>query len=485
MGYGKVLREKIPAIRFLVDAQKTVWYPILFAAICIISGSFDRFVYIPLIAVLCVFVLFSVLFADDNKVFLVPVLMIYYSLGRDNTSAKPGIGDDLLTSSFHPAGFTFIVVCGVVVTLAFVSRLIADGSIAAAFKKRRTATVGILALDVALMLNGAFSPTYTPMNLLYGFIIAAAFTLFYFACSGMLSSSEDFIPYACKSMVCASYVALGQFTVLLIKLQSSGLLCKLDENGNFLQFNRHRFVLAWGLSTAIGGVFVLGIAAALYLARNGKRSVWSYLSAVPLWIGTIVINTRSAMLIGAVAFAIGAVLCCLKGENKRNVVRCRIMLAIVVGIALTGILIILTDKSMMQMLLEALRLRGFDDSARLKLWVKGWNNFLSHPIFGAGFDTGSNISNNVFSSMYHSFVIQFPGSMGIVGIAAALIHFFTVGKICFKRPSADKLILMLIPFMILGMSLVDNFFFYPFFQIFYCVFLCLAEYHDEERIAIP
>ena len=190
MGIFAKWRERYAPIRAGVDFLKTPWYPVLFAILCVLGGTHDHTVYVPVLWIMTVIILFSIFFTDDNKVFLVPMLMIYYSLGRDNSSAKPGIGDDLLTSSFHPAGFAFIVVCGVVVAGAFVARLIADGSIAAAFKKRRTATIGILALDVALMLNGAFSPTYTPMNLLYGFIIAITFTLFYFACSGMLSNSK-------------------------------------------------------------------------------------------------------------------------------------------------------------------------------------------------------------------------------------------------------------------------------------------------------
>ena len=142
---------------------------------------------------------------------------------------------------------------------------------------------------------------------------------------------------------------------------------------------------------------------------------------------------------------------------------------------------ILSTDNVLDKLLELLRFENFDNSARLNRWERGWNDFLSYPLFGAGFDTGSNVTNNVFSSMYHCILVQFIGSMGIFGAISAVIHFVTLAIICFKRASIDKFLLLLIPFMIVGMSLVDNFFFYPFFQIFYCIFICLAEYFDIQK----
>ena len=481
MGYGKTLRERIPAIRFLVEAQKTVWYPVLFAVICIISGSYDRRVYIPLILILCSFVLFSILFTDDNKVFLVPMMMIYYCIGRDNTDAKPGVEDDLLTSSFDMGGFTFIIVCGSVLVAAFIARLIADGSFARAIKRRRIGSYGILAMVAALMLNGAFSPDYTPMNILYGFIIAVTFTLFYFATAGMLEGSRDVIPYACRAMVATSYVALGQFALLVLKLWQSGRLFTV-YSPEIATINRHLFVLSWGLSTAIGAVFVLGIAASLYLARNGKLAPLSYLSAILFLAGTVFINTRSAMLVGAAALLAGAAACCFGNRQHRaNVIFCRIAFALIVIAG--GVLIyrLSLSEDIFDKILKLLRLNSdYDNSSRLKLWTRGLEDFLRLPVFGAGFDTG-NISNNVFSSMYHCIIVEFLGAMGIVGLWAFIMHLFTMGKIFFSRPSVNKFLLLLLPLMIIGMSLVDNFFFYPNFQIFYCIFLVLAEYYEDHK----
>ncbi|MBQ2773608.1 MAG: O-antigen ligase family protein [Clostridia bacterium] len=488
MGYGAILRERFPIIKFLVNAQKTVWYPILFAVLCIISGSNGREVYIPLICILCSFVLFSLIFSDDNKVLLVPILMIYYSLGMDNPMARPGGTDgDSLLSSFDFDSFITIISMGVVVFCAFIARLIADGSIKTALKRSKVGMVGILALDAAFMLNGVFSPNYQAMNLLYGFIISAAITIFYFACIGMMKNSRDVVVYACKTMVCTAYVALIQFFIKAYWVFEDGNLFILNAESEIVRINRTYLNLAWGLSTQIAAVFVLGIPAALYLARNRKYSVLSYVSAFMFLIGTVIINTRSAMLVGVAAFLICSVLCCLKNKNHpANAIYCRVLFFVFLAFSSYVVIKLLCIPSGFDEILYYLRLGNYNDSARLKIWARGWQHFLQSPVFGSGFDTGSNISNNVFSSMYHCIIVQFFASMGVFGVVAFAVHGVSFGTVFFKKISINKVLLLFVPLMILGMSLVDNFFFYPNSQIFYAVFLALAEFYmgsdgEEDR----
>lgn len=483
MGYGKVLRERVPAIRFLVEAQKTVWYPILFAVICIISGSCNRFVYLPLIAILCSFVIFSVLFTDDNKVFLVPILMIYYSMGMDEPLALPGgATDQSLLSSFSGNAFTVIIICGSVTFCAFIARMIADGSVVEACKHRSFVALGILILDAAFLTNGLLNPNYPITTFLYGLIICAAITVFFFLGFGMLKNSKEIIPYTCKIMVCTAYVALFQFFIKACWLYQKGLLFYCDVNGEIVRISRYYINLSWGLSTQIAAVFVLGIPAAMYLARNGKRPVLSYLSALAFLLGTVLINTRSAMLVGAVAFVVCSVLSCIKNQTKPKNVNIVRAFSVVFVICITGVLIaILAKPGALMEILYSLRFSDHDDSPRLKLWELGLEHFFSSPVFGSGFDTGSNIDNNVFSSMYHCFPIQIIGSMGVIGAIAAMIHLVSLGRLALKRASVNKFLLLMLPLMILGMSLVDNFFFYPNFQIFYAIFVLLAEYSDAEK----
>lgn len=485
MGYFKVIGERCSVIRFLVKMQKTAWYPFLFACLCAVSGTHDYHTYLPIFGTLCLSVVFAALFTDDNKVFLMPMLAIYYSLGIDNGPLSFSSSNGDMLAAFDPTAFIFVCVFGAVAVGAFIMRLAADGSIVSAFTKRRGLTFSIIALDIAFILNGLFSPVSTPVNLIHGAVIAMGLTLFYFLTHGMLDRSHDFIPYACKAMVGAAYAALLQFAIIAYRLWQDGHFFIYVSAGVIDRVNRITLTLSWGVATVIAAVFVLGIPAAMYLAKNCKHSWFSYLSAILFIFGTIAIDTRSAMLIGIVTFIVCAVICCTSGKNKKLN---RIYTAVVAASALSAMIFLLIKVGSIQKpidkLLDILRFDTFFQSGRWDLWENGINDFLSAPIFGVGFNDGgysaTESSNNIYSNMYHCILIEFIGATGLVGAAAFLFHMYQLARLFFKKMSADKALLMLLPIMIIGMSFVDNFFFYLNFQIFYCVFLVMAEKCDEQ-----
>ena len=478
MGYGKVLRERIPLIKFLVNAQKTVWYPILFAVLCFVSGINNHLVYTPIIWVLCGFVVFTALFTDDNKVFLVPMLMIYYSIGQDShVDWNKTPGEMLL--AFEEEAFLQIIICGIIAATALFVRLIADGSIAYAFKKRKALTLGFLAMLGVSMLNGLLNPQYQISNLIWGTICGAVMLLFYFCTIGMLQKSSDPLPYACRTMVCTAYMALAQIAVVALRLHEQDKFFIYDKSGAITHINRVGLVLGWGLPTMIALVFVLGIPAAMYLAKNSKYGVLHFCSALIFIVGAVVINTRSALFVGIAALTVCCVLCCIGGKNRKS---CRIFTSILVLAGSAAVIYVSVRWGKFDNIVDKiLDIMRFDDleGGRGEIWENAIADFKQFPIFGigladGGFDADSTL-NNVFCNMYHNIGFQFLAGMGIVGAAAFIFHLVELGKLFFVRFSLDKFLLMLIPVMIIGSSLVDNFFFYPNFQIFYGVFLALAE----------
>ena len=189
------------------------------------------------------------------------------------------------------------------------------------------------------------------------------------------------------------------------------------------------------------------------------------------------------MVIGMAAFIVCAIVCCFTGKNR---VQIRIYSAILVALMLGAIVYvhfkIMPISSMIHEVFALLRLEsdtGIIDVRRKLLWENGIKDFKLSPLFGVGFkDGGYSVkmqSENFYSNMYHCILIQVPAAMGIVGCLAFIFHLFHLAKLSFKKFSSDRLILLMIPFMIIGMSLVDNFFFYMNFQIFYGIFLALAE----------
>ena len=85
--------------------QKTVWYPVVFALLGVISASFGWQVYVPVFYVMAVSVVFAALFCDDFKVMLVPIFLAYYCIGSDTVLAT---GGELLTS-WTTAGFVNMI----------------------------------------------------------------------------------------------------------------------------------------------------------------------------------------------------------------------------------------------------------------------------------------------------------------------------------------------------------------------------------------
>ena len=252
--------------------------------------------------------------------------------------------------------------------------------------------------------------------------------------------------------------------------------------------NRELFSAAWGLVTIVAAVIACGIPAALYLARNKKWPLLCFLLAVVFFGSSFVVNVRSAMIFGGLSLIFGTI-CSLSGKNKRKmrVVVCAFLL--IVLIALLVLLRTMPDggEEFIKDIAQTLRLdfsKGETNlqkllGSRYDIWVGGIKDFLRAPLFGVGFVSGDFALNRVYDNMYHNIIIEFMGSMGIVGILAFLFHVFVILKVLFRKFSANKLLLLGVPLIILGMSLFDNFFFYPNFIIIYAAFLACAELYDE------
>jgi len=487
MAFANKAYERSRIIRAFVKAQNSVLYPIIIAVLCIFAGLNDKTVYLPIMWTMCALVILSAIFSTDNKVFLAPMLMAYYSLGSDSeTFVFNDDGSHTYLQSFDTEAFKQICLCGAVMVLAIIIRLIADGSIARAFKKKGLFTLGILLLDAVFLINGIFSPNYEIKNLGYGALFVLTLTVVYFIVLAMLDRSENAITYACKCLVCASYVALCQLSVSAFKMHKAGSLFMYGENLEIIGINRQ--TLAWGVATIVGAVVAVGIPAAMYLAKNCKFSIVAYVSALLFLAGTVLVNTRSAMIVGTVFFLICVIICCVKGKNRwLNRIYTIFLIAIICGALLYIDKNVIPLNEFFGKIRDILRLDEIENDSRIPLFKNGMEDFRSSWLFGVGFNDGGYtadiVKNNVYSRMYHNIIIQFLGSMGIVGIAAFFVHIKHLGEATVRRFSLDKLLLVFVPFMIIGMSMVDNFFFYANFQIIYSVFLAIAEISLEQSRA--
>ncbi len=475
MGIFARLRERSAVIKFLVNAQKTVWYPILFGILCFVGGVNDYTVYIPIMWVLISMHLFSVLFTDDNKVFLTPLCMTYFALGQDTPSDAFYASNGEMLSFMHEDALKHIIAMGIIGVGALIIRLILDGSVTAALKKRRAFTWGIVAMDIAFILNGFLSPTHLPADIGYGALFAMGFTVVYILVAGMLEHSNDFGKYACYVMVFLAYSTLFQAMSVIWRLYSEGKYV-FDLYSGTLVIDRSLITLGWGVSNVITGIFILGIPAAIYLAKNSRAGCFYFFSCPIFVLGAVLVNTRSAMLAGAVSLVIFVILGCISGKKRVHV---GIYTAVLLLLICAAAVFIKTSDIPIDKIIDGLRLDVNADNGRFELWQNGIKDFKSSPVFGAGFSDGgydeSLANNNVYSNMYHCILVQLPGAMGIIGCIAFIIHAAEAAILAFKHPSTDRFLMLGVPFMIILMSLFDNFFFYLHFQILYGVFCAVAE----------
>ena len=473
------IREKSPIVKALVNFQKSIFYPLVFAIICIISSSNGVNIYVPLIWLLSVSVVFSALFTDDLKVLLIPFFMIYYSIGMDFERSFVDTNGDVL-ARFEKSAFFHFIICGGMMVIALIYKLIVSGAVKRIFEKRGAFLYGILALDIVFLLNGAFSEAWVPMDLFYGGLNAAVITFTYLVFLGIFrASSKDIVPFVTKTMVCFGYMILAQVLALFYRLYITDQFFVRNGSGEIIGVARNHIMLSWGISTVIGGVVVLAIPSAFYLAYKSKFGFFFYASAFAFWGIAFMANTRSAALCGAIIIIISVITCCRGGENKKANRILTFSAIALVAIIITILIIKLDMSEIVKEILDIFRLDAGDSSGRIDLWKNGWQDFLSSCWFGVGFSQGGTKEglafSNVYSNMYHNIIVQMLGAMGVVGILAFLTHIFSLGREFLKKLKGEKWFIILTPLLILGMSLFDNFFFYPNFQIVYTAFLACAE----------
>lgn len=474
------------AVKALVKWQNTMWYPVVFAALGVVSALFGVYAYVPIFYIFMASVIFAVLFNDNLKVYFTPLLLIFPSVGKDGLLTFDQAHDDGM-SFFSTAGFVQMVVCVSIMIIVFIVKLCVTGAIKDVFKKRSTFGFGLLVFAGACLLNGIFSPSWKAIDLVYGILEAVSMTVFYFLFSAVAMRSEDIAGYACKVMVILGFMIAAEVGGLSAILAAKGML--FNDNG----FIRDNLTFGWGVDTIVGCMMSLTIPAAMYLAHSRKKGTLAYLAAVLFLLMLVYIQARNALLFGALALFAGAIICCVSGKNK---VANRYFTAIIVGLGIVAFAFIIKHYGGLSGFFDKLGSMNFlhadsGDNGRIERWTNGLEDFCRSPIFGVGFEDGSipavpdpmgpnRPSPNMYWNMYHNIFIQLIGSMGIVGLLCFLVHFKKLVEIICADFSAEKLLLALVPISLLLMSIFDIFFFLVNMQIYYGSLLAVFEKRNIE-----
>lgn len=473
------LREKNKIIKALVAWQKTVWYPVFYAVCGVLSCSFGWQVYVPVFYVLALSVLFTALFCDDIKVLLVPVFLTYFCIGSD-VELNLDISTGNVFETWTTVGLVNMIIAGAILIGAIVFRFIHDGLLIDIFKKRGILTTGMACIAFALVFNGVFSPTWVPLDMAFGLLIAGGLMLMYFVVLAVSNHTHDLVNYICTvCLVCGLMISL-QSVILLARTASDGHLFVKEAGQLTGRVNRRYLVLGWGVANLIAGMLALLIPPVMYLAYCRKYSVLSYLSAVFMYVIIVLLNARTSMLMGGIILILCIILCCF-GKNKatNRLLTLFIVLAAVLG-GIIAMSVIGFDK-LPEYIANLLRFED-GDSARFPRWLNGMGDFAKAPVFGAGFMDGGvdvDIDGNMYSNMYHNIGVEILGSLGIVGALAFIVHIKGMLELCLRKFRTERFLIGLGAVTVIMISLLDNFFFYFSAQIFYGAYLAVAEVQLE------
>ncbi len=491
------IRKKNKAIAFIVKLQNTALFPAFVALLCIFSATSGAAVYLPCIYIITALSVFAGLFSDDLKVFCVPALLAYYAIGMD-------VPDNFFTlygvdPTFNASSIPHFVICVLLLAATLIYRLTERGYLREMLERRGIFFWGIIMFGTALLLGGVLSPSFNLYSALWSAMIALSLLGGYIFFTSVVSHSKDGIAYICKTLVALGYSIVGQIAIIAFRLHlcDNLIVNPYEIFGGTEGINRSMLVTTWGRATIIGGVLVMPIVACMYLLRDRKYPLFTLFSSF-LFLAAIIFNdTRTAIVCGALAILVGVTACCIKGKNR---VKNRICVAVLSVSAVAAVVVFIcafpdTYRSILDKIMEFLRFDmdlGFGElnldifiSSRLGLWKKGIQDFLSAPLFGVGFMYGTfapeAASTNLFNNMYHNIFIQLLASLGVVGLLMFLIHIKFVVEVLIRSFCGEKLILLMGPALIIVMSLMDNFFFYPNFILIYTAFLACSEVLLEQK----
>lgn len=473
MDFFKNIREKNRAVAAVAAWQKTIWFPAVYAVLGVVSCSFGMAAYIPVYYIFMLLTVFAALFCEDSKVLLAPLLISYFAVGGDGIlNYGQAITD--VSLFFEPAGLVNMYIVGSVMAAAILFRLIADGTIAAVFRRRGLLTWGFLALAAAMLLNGIFSAAWEPLDLAWGLFMAVGLLLAYFIVPAMSDKTENIVGYLLRVCLIVGLMICAEEWILMGRLAADGMLLELDEAGKWTGgFVRDYQVLGWGVSTYAAGMLAILIAPTMALAYSNRRGVWYYLAAVVMFLTIILLNARTAMLMGGIILLACMIICCFGTNRKQN----RIVFAAIAAAALVcvaGIWAVMGTNDFFGFIAEMLR---FDqgDNHRFERWANGWKDFLSAPVFGVGFMDGAATDPSMYSNMYHNIFVQLIGALGVFGLLAFLFHIIQVAVLCVRKFRLERFLVLLGAAAVILTSLLDNFFFFFSIQLFYGAFLAAAE----------
>lgn len=329
---------------------------------------------------------------------------------------------------------------------------------------------GLCAFSLILFFNGMLSKNYVPKNMLYGAIMAFAFTFIFIVFKDDLRGNDN------------TFISLAvAFTALSVVLLTELIYKYATAEGIILDgvIQRTKIKFGWGVYNQAGMMMLTCVPATMFLASKLKHGYLLFVYSLVVAVGTVFTMSRQAIMTLAVIMPASVIMLLAKGKNK--VVNGAITAA--VGVALI-ILACVKNEGLAQFFgnLEHSLATG---NGRTVLWEEGIKNFMEAPFLGAGFYAGlgsySGISGVSFlPDMAHSTFIEILSACGICGLLTYLVHRTQTILSFVKNPCTNRIYLVLIILCILLTSLLDNHLFNIFPTMLYGILVAVLAASEEK-----
>ncbi len=441
------------------DALRAFYQSKLYPCLCalIVFTGHSTGLEILFFEILALGFLIGALVADDLRFAIPTVLYTIFLVTPEHSPNVPSYSDHYL----QPLPLTFLAIGFGCIAVGIAIFAIRNRGKANPFSCKGVFW-GLLALSVALVANGAFSPNYTVQNLLFALSFPAVLLGLYWLFSRYVRTERSAIEYFMFCLVLAGLQIVCQLMfayLTYVEFADGGIV-------------KESVVLGWAVWTSLGGMQAFLMPSCFYFAANHRRGYHFYGLGLLQFLGVLLSQSRGAMLFGAITLALCMLLVSFFGKNKK------INRIISLAIVLCGVCGVIVLWGKLMPMIEGIFLNGLGDNGRFELWKTGIGQFLAHPVFGAGFYDSGIVQDwliEVYPYFYHNTLIQMLGACGAVGFLAYLYHRFDTIRLTVKKPNLCKTVLALCIFTLMAFCVLDVIFFITYPLLFYTLMLVFME----------
>lgn len=418
-------------------------YPIWLAFSIILGRSLNLEFYFAILDLLIIAIGFL---ACDTLRPIIPILISF--LYRIPLSHAPGTPN---YSDYYFGAKLYILLGVLVIPLASLAYLFIRNKLITLNSLKKLPLVWPLAgLSLAFLLGGIFNPDRVASDLHFALFQILAFAIiFWLLYLGLRDEKAD--------ELCSYFVFVCAVVASVLILEVAHLYIfegVLTPDG---QINKSNIHFGWGISNTTANALTVLIPVC-FLGVIKKKNHFAYFVVGTLaLVAAIFTLSRNGVLFGCLFYVLSVIACCFFGEKRKI---CRY---ITLGTVALLVLIFLIFGERIEHMFSSMIDSGLNDNGRYTLWHMAFDDFIERPLFGNCYYSfaetwGTYASFIPFQA--HNTVFQVLQSMGIFGFIAYLVYRVFTLLPFIRKPSVDKLMLLMSIGVLLGESLLDNFIFW-------------------------